>query len=59
MWKDEIVEEIHQIREHYAKSFNYVFECHISRPPQKGSRKRQRSCHFVVWQLLVKIGMCV
>lgn len=23
MWKDEIVEEIHQIREHYAKSFNY------------------------------------
>jgi hypothetical protein len=23
MWKDEIVEEIHQIREEYAKSFNY------------------------------------
>jgi hypothetical protein len=23
MWKDEIVEEIHQIREHCAKSFNY------------------------------------
>ncbi len=23
MWNDEIVEEIHQIREHYAKSFNY------------------------------------
>lgn len=23
MWKDEIVEEIHQIREAYAKSFNY------------------------------------
>jgi hypothetical protein len=23
MWKDEIVEEIHQIREQYAESFNY------------------------------------
>jgi hypothetical protein len=23
MWNDEIVEEIHQIREAYAKSFNY------------------------------------
>lgn len=23
MWKDEIVEEIHQIRDNYAKSFNY------------------------------------
>jgi hypothetical protein len=23
MWKDEIVEEIYQIREAYAKSFNY------------------------------------
>lgn len=23
MWTDEIVEEIHQIREEYAKSFNY------------------------------------
>ncbi|AFY60669.1 hypothetical protein [Synechococcus sp. PCC 6312] len=23
MWQDEIVEEIHQIREAYAKSFNY------------------------------------
>ena len=23
MWTDEIVEEIHQIRETYAKSFNY------------------------------------
>jgi hypothetical protein len=23
MWKDEIVEEIHRIREAYAKSFNY------------------------------------
>ena len=23
MWKEEIVEEIHQIREAYAKSFNY------------------------------------
>jgi DNA-binding protein H-NS len=23
MWIDEIVEEIHQIREEYAKSFNY------------------------------------
>ena len=23
MWKDEIVEEIHRIREEYAQSFNY------------------------------------
>ncbi|MEB3881849.1 hypothetical protein [Lyngbya sp. CCY1209] len=23
MWKDEIVEEIHKIRDRYAKSFNY------------------------------------
>jgi hypothetical protein len=23
MWKDEIVEQIHQIRDNYAKSFNY------------------------------------
>ncbi len=23
MWKDEIVEEIHRIRDEYAKSFNY------------------------------------
>lgn len=23
MWKDEVVEEIHQIRDRYAKSFNY------------------------------------
>lgn len=23
MWKDEIVEEIHEIRDNYAKSFNY------------------------------------
>ena len=26
MWQDEIVEEIHQIREAYAKSFNYDLE---------------------------------
>jgi hypothetical protein len=23
MWKDEVVEEVHRIREEYAKSFNY------------------------------------
>ena len=26
MWTDEIVEEIHKIREEYAKSFNYDLE---------------------------------
>lgn len=26
MWQDEIVEEIHQIRQEYAKSFNYDFD---------------------------------
>jgi hypothetical protein len=26
MWTDEIVEEIHRIREEYAKSFNYDLE---------------------------------
>ena len=26
MWKDEIVEEIHQIREAYAKSLNYELD---------------------------------
>ncbi|MBE9228673.1 hypothetical protein IQ264_25000 [Phormidium sp. LEGE 05292] len=26
MWKDEIVEEIHRIRDEYAKSFDYNLE---------------------------------
>lgn len=26
MWQDEILEEIHQIREEHAKSFNYDFK---------------------------------
>ena len=26
MWKDEILEEIHHIREEHAKSFNYNFK---------------------------------
>ena len=26
MWQDEILEEIHQIREEHAKSFNYNFK---------------------------------
>jgi hypothetical protein len=50
MWKDEIVEEIHQIREAYAKSFNYdldaIFEDLRKKEAQSGrevvklSRKR-------------------
>lgn len=30
MWKDEIVEEIHKIRESYAKSFNYDLKAIIA-----------------------------
>ncbi len=30
MFKDEIVEEIHQIREEYAKSFNYNLDAIIA-----------------------------
>lgn len=26
MWKDEILEELHRIREEHAKSFNYDFK---------------------------------
>jgi len=26
MWEDEILEELHQIREEHAKSFNYDFK---------------------------------
>lgn len=50
MWEDEIVEEIHQIREAYAKSFNYdldaIFEDLRKKEAQSGrevvslSRKR-------------------
>ena len=50
MWKDEIVEEIHQIREAYAKSFNYdlnaIFEDLRKKQAERGrevvtlSRKR-------------------
>lgn len=50
MWKDKIVEEIHQIREAYAKSFDYdldaIFEDLRKKEAQSGrevvslSRKR-------------------
>ena len=50
MWKDQIVEEIHQIREAYAKSFDYdldaIFEDLRKKEAQSGrevvslSRKR-------------------
>jgi hypothetical protein len=40
MWKDEIVEEIHRIREEYAKSFNYdldaIFEDLRKKQAQSG-----------------------
>ena len=36
MWKDEIQEEIHRIREEYAKSFDYDLQaiCHDLRKKQ-------------------------
>ncbi|MDB9518747.1 hypothetical protein PN466_17510 [Roseofilum reptotaenium CS-1145] len=41
MWKDEIVEEIHQIREAYAKSFNYdlnaIFEDLRKKQAERGT----------------------
>lgn len=40
MWKDEIVENIHRIREEYAKSFNYdldaIFEDLRKKQAQSG-----------------------
>jgi predicted PolB exonuclease-like 3'-5' exonuclease len=30
MWEDEIIEEIHRIREEYAKSFNYDLDAIVA-----------------------------
>ncbi|GAB4287782.1 MAG: hypothetical protein Fur0025_21580 [Oscillatoriaceae cyanobacterium] len=42
MWKDEIVEEIHQLRDNYAKSFNYdlnaIFEDLRKKQAQSGKK---------------------
>jgi hypothetical protein len=42
MWTDEIVEEIHRIREEYAKSFNYDLDAifaDLRRKEAESSRK--------------------
>jgi hypothetical protein len=36
MWTDEIVEEIHRIREEYAKSFNYDLDAIFADLRKKG-----------------------
>ena len=63
MWKDEIVEEIHRIREEHAKAFNYDLDAMfadwqkqeaesgrkiISVPLKKTSRTPQQSTFEVV-----------
>lgn len=52
MWKDEIVEEIHQIREAYAKSFNYDLDAIFS-----DLRKKQAESGREVVNLSRKSGL--
>lgn len=42
MWTDEIVEEIHQIRQQYAKSFNYDLDAIFADLRQKESESNRK-----------------
>ncbi|MGM0455380.1 hypothetical protein [Sodalinema sp.] len=63
MWNDEIVEEIHQIREHYAKSFNYdlnaIFEDLRKKEAERVARGRIRTSHRPVLSTRLKLFMTV
>jgi hypothetical protein len=52
MWKDEIVEEIHRIREEYAKSFSYDLNAIF-----QDLRKKQRESGREVVNLSRKPGL--
>jgi hypothetical protein len=52
MWNDEIVEEIHQIREAYAKSFNYDLDAIF-----EDLRKKEAESGREVVSLLRKRGL--
>ena len=52
MWTDEIVEEIHQIREAYAKSFNYDLDAIF-----EDLRKKEAESGREVVNLLRKPGL--
>lgn len=52
MWIDEIVEEIHQVREEYAKSFNYDLDAIFA-----DLRKKQEESGREVVTLLRKPGL--
>jgi hypothetical protein len=52
MWTDEIVEEIHQIREEYAKSFNYDLEVMFA-----DLRKKEAESGRKVVNLMRKTGL--
>jgi hypothetical protein len=52
MWKDEIVEEIHQIREQYAKSFNYDLDAIFA-----DLRKKEAASGKEVVTLSRKVGL--
>ena len=59
MWKDEIVEEIHQIRDRYAKSFNYdlnsIFEDLRKKQAESG---KEVVTLFSLWLCLDKVMPC-
>jgi hypothetical protein len=52
MWKDEIVEEIHRIREEYAKSFDYDLDAIFA-----DLRKKEAESGRKVVSLLRKPGL--
>jgi len=52
MWTDEIVEEIHQIREQYAKSFNYDLDAIFA-----DLRKKQAESGREIVNLSRKLGL--
>jgi hypothetical protein len=52
MWTDEIVEEIHRIREEYAKSFNYDLDAIFA-----DLRKKEAESGREVVNLLRKPGL--
>ncbi len=61
MWKDEILEEIHRIREEHAKSFNYDLKaiCDDLRKRQAESGrqiisqplKQHSQCRFITYKM--------
>jgi hypothetical protein len=46
MWQDEILDEIHKIREEHTKSFNYDLDAMFADWQKRQSEGGTRSCQF-------------